>query len=102
MSITKKFLKSKTICKVTFRLPKEVVSEADSVSVVGEFNEWNPSAAPMKPMKSGEFSTTLELEQGNEYQFRYLINGKDWTNDNEADKYVATPYGDAQNSVIVL
>ncbi|MEZ4774032.1 MAG: isoamylase early set domain-containing protein [Bacteroidia bacterium] len=102
MSITKKFLKSKSVCKVTFRLPKEAVSNADSVSVVGEFNEWNPSATPMKSSKSGEFSTTLELEQGNEYQFRYLINGQDWTNDNEADKFVSSPYGDAQNSVIVL
>ncbi|MEZ4829550.1 MAG: isoamylase early set domain-containing protein [Bacteroidia bacterium] len=102
MSITKKFLKSKSVCKVTFRLPKEAVANADSVSVVGEFNEWNPSAAPMKASKSGEFSTTLELEQGTEYQFRYLINGKDWTNDNEADNLSLHLYGDAQNSVIVL
>lgn len=102
MSITKKFLKSKSVCKVTFRLPKEAVANADSVSVVGEFNEWNPGATPMKSSKSGEFSTTLELEQGNEYQFRYLINGQQWTNDNEADKFVSSPYGDAQNSVIVL
>lgn len=102
MSITKKFLKSKPVCKVTFRLPKTVVESANSISVVGEFNEWNPKADLMKQLKSGDFSATVELPQGSEYQFRYLIDGSEWTNDQEADKYVPTPFADAENGVIVL
>ena len=56
----------------------------------------------MKALKAGGFSATLELEQGKEYQFRYLIDGESWLNDDEADKLSPTPFGDAQNSVIEL
>ncbi|MEL7532871.1 MAG: isoamylase early set domain-containing protein [Bacteroidota bacterium] len=101
MSIKKKELKSKPVVKVTFRLPKGVATAAKEVALVGDFNEWNKDAAPMKPLKSGDFTTTVELDKGNEYQFRYLIDGETWTNDDSADKYVASPFG-ADNSVVVL
>lgn len=102
MGITKKFLKSKPVCKVTFSVPKELVASAESVYVVGEFNDWNPASTPLKEMKNGTFSTTLDLEQGREYQFRYLIDGTQWTNETEADKFAASPFADATNSVVVL
>lgn len=102
MSIKKKFLKSKPVCKVTFSVPKELVTSAESVHVVGEFNDWNPASTPLKGLKNGTFSGTLDLEQGREYQFRYLIDGVKWTNDDSADKYVSTPFADAKNSVVVL
>lgn len=101
MSIKKKELKSKPVVKVTFRLPKDLVATAKEVALVGDFNAWNKDAAPMKPLKSGDFTTTVELDKGSEYQFRYLVNGETWTNDTEADKYVASPFG-AENSVVVL
>ena len=44
-------------------------------------------------------AATLDLDAGREYQFRYLINGKDWHNDWEADKYVANPFS-GDNSVV--
>lgn len=102
MSIKKKFLKSKPVCKVTFKLDKRDVPHAEKVYVVGEFNDWAKDAAPMKSLKAGGFTATLDLESGREYQFRYLINGKSWINEAEADKYVETPFQDAQNSVIVV
>ncbi|MEM6347493.1 MAG: isoamylase early set domain-containing protein [Bacteroidota bacterium] len=101
MSIKKKELKSKPVVKVTFRLPKGVATTAKAVALVGDFNEWNADAEPMKPLKSGDFTTTVELDKGNEYQFRYLIDGETWTNDEAADKYVASPFG-PENSVVVL
>jgi 1,4-alpha-glucan branching enzyme len=100
MSITKKFLKTKPVVKVTFRLPKEAVKGANEAAVVGDFNAWDQAASPMKSLKSGGFTTTVELEKGQEYQFRYLVDGQ-WTNDEEADKYVASPFG-AENSVVVV
>ena len=66
MSITKKFLKSKPVCKVTFKLAKGQVNGAETVNVVGDFNAWDEQASPMKKLKAGGFSTTLELEQGKE------------------------------------
>ena len=44
---------------------------------------------------------TLELQSGKEYQFRYLVNGTDWYNDWDADRYVPNPFG-GDNSVVVL
>lgn len=93
----KKMLKSKPICKVTFEVPLEVA--ADTAHLVGDFNEWNPAATPMKRLKDGRFTVTLDLDQDREYQFRYLIDGKVWQNDGQADRYVANPYG-TDNSVV--
>jgi 1,4-alpha-glucan branching enzyme len=102
MSIKKRFLKSKPVCKVTFRLPKKAAGRAETVHLVGDFNNWETSATPMKKLKSGAFSTTLDLEVGREYQFRYLIDETDWENDGEADKYVPSSYPDVENSVVVV
>ena len=102
MSIKKQFLKTKPICKVTFRIPEEIGNSAKTAHVVGEFNDWSFLATPMKRLKSGAFTTTLDLEQDREYQFRYLLDKKIWENDIEADKFVTTPFGDSENSVIVL
>jgi hypothetical protein len=44
----------------------------------------------------------LDLEPGREYQFRYLLDEKIWGNDSDADKLVSSPYGDSENSVIVI
>ena len=101
MSITKKILKSKPIAKVTFKAEKAVVNGAKSVSLVGEFNDWNPESNPMKALKTGGFSTTIELEKGQEYQFRYLVDGEQWINEPKADKEVPSQFVDASNSVVV-
>jgi len=98
----KDYLKSKNTCKVTFRLPRIAAPGAKNVSVVGDFNDWNIYANPMKKLKSGEFTLTLELKPGNEYQFRYLIDETNWENDWNADKYVKSPFGDSDNSVVVV
>ncbi len=100
MSLKKQFLKKQPLCKVTFRLPAEAVETAEKVVLVGDFNEWNTeSGFEMKQLKNGSFKTTISLETGKEYQFRYFIDGEVWENDWEADKYVATPYGE-ENSVV--
>jgi 1,4-alpha-glucan branching enzyme len=102
MSIKKKYLSSRPICKVTFRVPRDAAEGAETVHIVGEFNGWDREANPMKGLKSGEFTVTLDLETGREYQFRYLIDKKRWENDWEADKYVKTHFGDSENSVVIV
>ena len=102
MSIKKQYLKSKPVCKVTFRLPEDAAGSAKSANIVGEFNEWNIYATPMKRLKNGSFVLTLDLEPNREYQFRYLLDDEIWENDGEADKYVPNPYGDSENSVVVV
>jgi hypothetical protein len=98
--IKKRYLKTKRVCKVTFVVPGTVAGEAKSVCIVGDFNDWNNTATPMKQRKSKDFAVTLELEPEREYQFRYLIDGSKWENDRNADRHVASPFGDSQNSVV--
>ena len=102
MSIRKQYLKNKPVCKATFRIPEEMGISAKTAHIVGEFNNWTFFSTPMKKLKSGAFTATLELEPGREYQFRYLLDKKIWENEREADKSVPTPYGNSENSVIII
>ncbi len=100
--VEKKFLETKTTRRITFRLPKVAVPDAKSVSIVGDFNNWDIHANPMKKQENEDYVISLDLEQGREYQFRYLIDESKWENDWKADKYVRNHYGDSDNSVVVI
>ncbi len=100
--LKKEYLKSRNACKVVFRLPKQAAPGAGYIAVVGDFNEWNPEAHPMKKLKNGDFTATIELTPGKDYQFRYLIDGERWENDWQADAYVQNPFGAGDNSVVAL
>ena len=102
MAIAKQFSKSKPVCKVTFTLAPETVADVKEVALLGEFNEWNPSAVLLKKQKDGSYKTTVELEAGREYSFRYLLDGNTWANDEAADKYIPSGVSFEENSVVVL
>ena len=102
MSIRKQYLKSRPVCKATFRIPAEMGNSAKTAHIVGEFNNWTFFSTPMKKLKSGVFTTTLDLKPGREYQFRYLLDKKIWKNESDADNSVPSPYGDSKNSVIII
>lgn len=97
--IKKEHIKTRNICKVTFKLPAEAAFKASSVTVVGDFNNWNKEVTPLEKLEGGDFAVTVELDAGQEYSFRYLIDGQRWENDWHADKYVKSPYG-AEDSVV--
>ncbi len=100
MAISKKFLKSKPVCKVKFEVSKDQVENGESIYLVGDFNGWSENSTPMKQLKSGKYTVTLDLEVGRDYQFRYLAGENIWFNDNDPDRTAITPYGDAENSVV--
>lgn len=102
MSIRKQYYKDKPLCRVTFSLPKEAAYSAMHAHLVGEFNNWNIYATPMKKLEDGSFTVNLDLLCGRDYQFRYLINESTWENDWKADKYVPSPLGACDNSVVVV
>jgi 1,4-alpha-glucan branching enzyme len=99
MPLKKKYLKTKPVCKVSFILPKEAANSAKTVHLVGEFNEWDTDATPMRKIKEG-FTRTVDLEAGREYQFRYLLDGEVWENENEADSFSFSEFGNCDNSVV--
>jgi len=104
--IKKSFTKSGKSCRVTFRLTTDGLEQANlkktkKVALVGDFNEWDPKAHPLKKRKNGDFSTTVSLEAGQPYDFRYLVDNKVWLNDDEADSTEPNRFG-SQNAVIEL
>ena len=77
--------------RVTFELPAEVA--AASVSVVGSFNEWNPEKHLMKlDGKKEKWTRSISFKPGDTHEFRYLIDGDSWRNDESADRYTANPF----------
>lgn len=92
--LKKRFFKTLDECEVSFHLEPE---DAQSVALVIESNDWTP--IPMKQLKSGPFKTSLRLPLDQQVQFRYLIDGAVWQNDERADAYVPNEFGE-ENSVV--
>ena len=67
-------------------LPADI--KVESVQLMREFNDRDTTATPMKRNKKGVYRATIDLEPGQSYQFRYVINEDDWFNDWNADAYV--------------
>ncbi len=82
---------------VTFQLPATIWAE--TVHLVGDFNDWSRHSHPLRRAESGMWEISLELPRERSYQFRYLIDGAHWQNDWNADRYVPNPFG-GDNSVI--
>lgn len=102
--LKKRYIKSRRVWKVTFELARTELPEGIDVKAVhllGEFNDWDPTATPMTRSKKGIFRTTVELAPGREYPFRYLINGEHWCNDWHADAYVPSGLG-GDNCLLIL
>lgn len=96
--LKKQALQNGKVVKVTFETHS--LPDAETVYLVGDFNDWSESETPMKKRKKdGCFTAAVKLEPGAEYQFRYLVDGE-WHNDHAADKYVSNEFG-GDNSVVV-
>ena len=91
--ITKEFVEKdgRLVCRATFTLPNRLWVE--SVHLVGDFNGWDHTSHPFLRAPDGSYSITLDLECGRTYQFRYLADGRQWMNDNQADGNVPNPFG---------
>jgi len=100
MSISKRYIKNGTECKVTFKITKKESNNAQTVNLVGDFNGWDLNAAPMSRLKSGDFTVTLTLHAGKIYEFRYWLDNNIWENDWTADGYRPSPYEGTENSFI--
>jgi 1,4-alpha-glucan branching enzyme len=69
--------------RVTFVLP--VAEPAGAVSVVGDFNAWDPYAHPLRKRGNGTRSAVVTLPAGTTLRFRYLAEGGVWFDDDTAE-----------------
>jgi 1,4-alpha-glucan branching enzyme len=82
--------------KIKFEFPSP---EAKKVSLVGNFNDWNSQANPMKKDKKGIWNVALPLEPGR-YEYRFVADGN-WENDPSCSCRVANEFG-GENCVRIV
>jgi 1,4-alpha-glucan branching enzyme len=98
--IHKEPAKKPGVVRVTFELPSNMWAER--VNLAGEFNDWDTTATPMSRNRAdANWKVSIELETGQRYRFRYLVDGKEWLNDWHADDHMENPYG-SYDSVVDL
>ncbi len=102
MGIIKNYQPSKGTCKVTFSFALNAAEGVKTIQVLGDFNNWDNKVAPKMKKGKEDFSTSVELNAGQSYEFKYLLDGTRWENDFSADSYVTTPFSGVSNSVLVL
>jgi 1,4-alpha-glucan branching enzyme len=65
--------------RITFSLPD--AQPAGTVSVVGDFNDWDPFAHPLRRRANGVRSAVVTVPAGSTLRFRYLAEGGTWFDD---------------------
>ncbi len=95
--IRKEKVKGSNKVKVTFVLPEDVVDGV--VSVVGDFNDWNPSANRLVRRSNRTYSAAVKLPRGKRHEFRYYADGGRWLDEQDADAFKANVFG-SNNCVI--
>ena len=71
---------------------------AQSVSVAGDFNGWDPTQTKLERSDGGVWTATIPLKPGR-YQYMFVIDGKQWIADPLAAEETTDGFG-AQNAVL--
>lgn len=74
--------------------------EAETVHIAGQFNDWQPDDIELRKDEDGVWRTSLSLEPG-AYEYKFIVNGKDWIEDPGNPDRVADPYG-GHNSLLTV
>lgn len=89
--------------KVKFTVPAEVVSNATDGVLLGEFNNWDPAKGiVLEKKKDGSLATEVELEAGQTYQYRYLLNDGRWVNDKNPSTWNEAYGQHVENNIVAV
>jgi 1,4-alpha-glucan branching enzyme len=84
---------------VTFRVSHYIW--ADSIALVGDFNGWDVHSHPLhRTREDGEWHITVALPVDRKYRFRYLVDGKEWMDDDHPDGCEPNPFGGFDSVVL--
>ncbi|MCX6046300.1 MAG: isoamylase early set domain-containing protein [Chloroflexi bacterium] len=97
--IKREILKATNQVKLTFIQPTNGVQTR--VSVVGDFNNWNPKANPLIKRSNNTASASVILPVGQCVRFRYVTGQGVWFNDEKADAYELSEHGEDNCLVII-
>jgi 1,4-alpha-glucan branching enzyme len=84
------------------RLVQFVLSapKASQVTVVGDFNEWDPAATPMVRREGGAWTAAIPVSPGR-HVYAFIVDGDRWVADPAAPMAPEDGFG-IRNSVIVV
>lgn len=74
--------------------------DAKRVSLVGEFNKWNPNADPMQKDENGTWKKTKMLRPGN-IEYKFFVDGE-WAEDPENLRTSLNCFGTHNNIVHII
>jgi hypothetical protein len=77
-----------------------IAPQAASVSLVGDFNDWDPTRAPMHAARDGVWATVVSLSPGR-YRYAFLVNGVEWRADPTAPTARDDEFGSPSSVVTV-
>ena len=83
--------------KLTFVLAPDAAT--GSVSVLGDFNHWDPLAHPLKRRSNGTRSVSVEVPAGSTVAFKYLDESGRWFCDPDLPEAAVNEYGET-NSIV--
>jgi 1,4-alpha-glucan branching enzyme len=69
------------------------IKDTRPVSVVGDFNDWDPTRHPLVDEGDSQRSITVAVPPETTVAFRYLADGGDFYDDPNADRYEPNGYG---------
>ncbi len=76
-----------------------VEPDADTVAVVGDFNQWDQMRHGLKRTANGTWEKIIFLSPGS-YEYKFLVDGQ-WRLDPENSCECMNPYGTRNNVLIV-
>ncbi len=72
--------------------------QAQSVSVAGDFNGWQPQETPLERTEDGAWTVTIQVKPGR-YHYMFVVDGQEWITDPFAGEYSSDGFG-AKNAVL--
>ena len=73
---------------------------ARTVAVAGDFNQWSPSARPLRRDSGGRWTGSVKLAPGT-YHYRFVVDGERWVEDPLNSERAPNDYG-TFNSIRVV
>lgn len=77
-----------------------VASDAKSVALVGDFNDWEPAATPLRNTSGGGWSVALRLPPGR-HRYAFVVDGVRWIADPAAPPAPDDDFGSPGSVVTV-
>ena len=75
--------------------------QAMQVSLVGDFNNWDPAATPLAKGSAGRWEAIVPLTPGR-YQFTFVVDGNHWVRDPSLPQAVGDDFGQPTSVITVL